>query len=50
MANLRDSVHKVEANSFTEQSKNKAILDRLSEDIMDVAESVSTLASELKGK
>ena len=45
---LKESIWKIEAMSFSEQAKNKAIMDRMGEDIAELAENLTMLCNELK--
>ncbi len=40
----------MEALSFSEQAKNKAIMDRMGEDLNEVSFNLTVLANDLKGK
>lgn len=43
MQSLKEAVWKIEAMSFSEQAKNKAIMDRLGEDIVDLSTNIERI-------
>lgn len=47
---LKEAVWKIEAMSFAEQAKNKALIDRMGEDISDLSLNLTVLSSELKSQ
>lgn len=48
MENTKKWLNKVEANVSSDREKNKAVYDKMSSDILDMADSLTVMIAELK--